>query len=95
MDTVAVRYVGPFDEVEVPEADVRCKHGEAVEVPASVAGTAPVGTATHLNDAGEVVEASDDYDPGTGLLAQPTWEKATKKAAREDAAAHADDTQEG
>lgn len=57
---VRVRYVGDFDQVDVPGVGI-VDYDEIVDVTPELAGYPPVG------DHGD-----DDYDPGTGLLAQPT-----------------------
>lgn len=37
MATRQVKYVGPYDEVEVPAAGIRVKRGETVEVESDIA----------------------------------------------------------
>jgi len=59
-----VRYVGPFDEVDLNTADFTAtvKRDEVIEVPDEVVGSPRR-------------ETEDGIDPGSGLLAQPSnWE---------------------
>ena len=66
---VKVRYVGPFDEVEVPSAGFACKRGEVVEVFDRVANGTP---------------ATEDHPGTSGLLAQTgVWESVKDTKAQE------------
>lgn len=68
-----IRYVGPFDEVELADGTT-VKRGDSVDVDADTAGRAPKGKP--LNDDGS---PSKSYDPGSGLLAQSdNWQAAKK-----------------
>lgn len=69
-----ISYVGPFDEIDVPGVGV-VKRNASVSVPSDLAGRVPSGD----------VDA-EDYDPGVGLLAQPSnWVPAKPaKPAKED-----------
>lgn len=65
-----VEYVGPHDEVEVDGFGVVAR-GKAVEVPPELAGHPPHGH-----------RADEDYDPGSGLLAQvDNWRRPRRKVA--------------
>jgi hypothetical protein len=61
--SVPLVYVGPFDEVEVDLGELVhvVARGDRLDVAAHLAGRAPSG------EPGE-----DGFDPGEGLLAQPT-----------------------
>lgn len=67
MSTTTVRYVGPFDEVEVEVAAGvwrTVERGSELKVPAALAGSPP-----------------DGDNPGAGLLAQvDAWERADEAA---------------
>jgi hypothetical protein len=90
-----VKYVGPFDSVELDGfGDV--KHGQVIDVPPEVAGHAPdprVETAhVELRDAVETLdherakalrEEIIGLDVGSGLLAQPSnWQAVTTKSSK-------------
>jgi hypothetical protein len=71
-----LRYVGPFDIVEIggtdfhPDAGRTCAQGDTIDVADDLAGRAPTWL---QGGADEPV-----YDPGEGLLAQPAnWKLAT------------------
>lgn len=67
-----IRYVGPHDVIEIggidfhPDAGRTCAQGETIDVADDLAGHAPGWVDG---------EAEPTYDPGAGLLAQPSnWE---------------------
>jgi hypothetical protein len=64
-------YVGhDLDGVEIQDLDVIAKPGEPVEVPDELAGRVPSGHRADVDD-----EGNSTFDPGSGLLAQPTnWQ---------------------
>jgi hypothetical protein len=63
MDTKTLVYVGPHDVVEQESLEGHViERGVPTDFPADVAGEPPVGHPL----------ADPDYDPGWGLLAQPT-----------------------
>jgi hypothetical protein len=68
-----IRYVGPFEEVEVDGLG-SVKRGEVVQAPPDLAGRAPSGSPD-----------DEGYDPGVGLLAQTdNWQSAKPAAKKED-----------
>lgn len=82
--TLYLRNINPLGQADVPilgrqgepygEPGVGClEPGEVVEVPAELAGRAPIGTPSYgePENAG-YIPASEDWDPGEGLLAQAT-----------------------
>ena len=71
-----IRYVGPFDEVEIAASGDVVARGATVEVPAEIAGRPPKGD--RFVDAGAANPVRNpDFDPGEGLLAQPdAWQPA-------------------
>ena len=78
METVALQYVGGSEAVYLPNLGIEAKLGEAVEVPADLAGHAP-GDWHELAEGdeewwprrlGEDGSTVETYDPGLGLLAQ-------------------------
>lgn len=96
MATVAVRYVGPFDRVDLkPNGPLgttlaTVTRGGVVEVAESYAGRPPGPWEPHVDDHGELLKPTDDgrayrpagngfevQDLGEGLLASVDWQPAT------------------
>lgn len=90
-----VKYVGPFDAVEVDGVGI-VKHGETVDVPAELAGRPPAARveAAHV-ELRDAVAALDherakalreeivDLDHGAGLLAQSgVWQAVSSKSSK-------------
>lgn len=71
MGTRHLLYVGPHaDGVEIFDTGEWASPGEPIEVDAELAGRAPKGE-----------PGDEDFDPGEGLLAQPSnWKLATAAA---------------
>jgi hypothetical protein len=65
-----IKYIGPFDEVEVHGLG-SVKRGEVVEAADELVGRSASGT-----------PGEDGYDPGAGLLAQPDNWQSVKPAAK-------------
>jgi hypothetical protein len=92
-----IRYVGPYDAVEIDGVPGSVKRGETVDVPAAVAGKAadPRLEAAHLEHAAAVaaidhvgaMRLRDEIltlDAGSGLLAQSANFEAVKAAKKGD-----------